>query len=650
MEQNDNQYTKVDRRKMFFVISAICIILAAFILVLYLFANRTKASTGDGEAIRITPQRIEQISDEVGERVLQTLCGDILTDMIGSSVSKELSKEKIYEVLSEGEVEVIAIGEDQLRELVAGLLEELGISGDAVFTDDQKKYIKLAVSKALQDSLVDINILQLLSEDDKKQLTEQLRKELAETLNSQIQNSTYQLTDKELAKIKNSLNLESLISSMVNQVTKQQLEKLQSNIIENVKKSVKTPVKGKDYFTESDIKSIQKKVLKEANKEMVKQIEKITAKINEVKTSVHTLTTQIKELKTLDQEKTADIEKLQNSVTEINLSIQHINTVTKQLADAVSVSGNHLEKVTGTGSEIYSEKVNASSLTIAEFVDVLAGNDQVYTGAIQELNKIVKQLKDENAKQDKEFDESLKQLEHSLDDNGKELEDIREAFEQSDQEIKKQLEEQMSSLHKKLDAEQAAREEEDGKLQEQADAAKELIGDQKDAEHAEGNTIFQKIGAIAKVLSEDGIGGLLKVLQNIGEAKTVGEGLENLHTGVLDAENRIGELEKEKWISDITLLAGGQQEAAGKYYSYQESGSAYVYQIPLVTENDKIDLSADDTSIVVEFQQPGRLPSNVALSTSGNTLLIAFANRPTRNIKITSIHVYKEKQEEHSYE
>lgn len=650
MEQNDNQYTKVDRRKMFFVISAICIILAAFILVLYLFANRTKASTGDGEAIRITPQRIEQISDEVGERVLQTLCGDILTDMIGSSVSKELSKEKIYEVLSEGEVEVIAIGEDQLRELVAGLLEELGISGDAVFTDDQKKYIKLAVSKALQDSLVDINILQLLSEDDKKQLTEQLRKELAETLNSQIQNSTYQLTDKELAKIKNSLNLESLISSMVNQVTKQQLEKLQSNIIENVKKSVKTPVKGKDYFTESDIKSIQKEVLKEANKEVVKQIEKITAKINEVKTSVHTLTTQIKELKTLDQEKTADIEKLQNSVTEINLSIQHINTVTKQLTDAVSVSGNHLEKVTGTGSEIYSEKVNASSLTIAEFVDVLAGNDQVYTGAIQELNKIVKQLKDENAKQDKEFDESLKQLEHSLDDNGKELEEIREAFEQSDQEIKKQLEEQMSSLHKKLDDEQAAREEEDGKLQEQADAAKELIGDQKDAEHAEGNTIFQKIGAIAKVLSEDGIGGLLKVLQNIGEAKTVGEGLDNLHTGVLDAENRIGELEKEKWISDITLLAGGQQEAAGKYYFYQESGSAYVYQIPLVTENDKIDLSADDTSIVVEFQQPGRLPSNAALSTSGNTLLIAFANRPTRNIKITSIHVYKEKQEEHSYE
>ena len=108
----------------------------------------------------------------------------------------------------------------------------------------------------------------------------------------------------------------------------------------------------------------------------------------------------------------------------------------------------------------------------------------------------------------------------------------------------------------------------------------------------------------------------------------------------MDARERVGELEKEKWFSDLVLLA--EPEGANGY-TYQESGSAYVYQIPLVTEKDQIDLSADDTSVVVHFTKPDRLPSNVALSTSGNALLISFTNRPTRNIHITSIHVYKEK-------
>ena len=169
-----------------------------------------------------------------------------------------------------------------------------------------------------------------------------------------------------------------------------------------------------------------------------------------------------------------------------------------------------------------------------------------------------------------------------------------------------------------------------------------MIGDAEDAGKVEGDTIFQKIGSIIKILSKDGISGLFEALQGIGGAETVEEGMENLHSGVTDAQSRVGELEKEKWLSNITLLAQPQQEGASGYM-YQESGSAYVYQIPLVTEEDPIRLEDEDTSIVVEFKKPGRLPSNVALSTSGNALLLSFANKPTRNIDIVSIHVYKEK-------
>ena len=176
----------------------------------------------------------------------------------------------------------------------------------------------------------------------------------------------------------------------------------------------------------------------------------------------------------------------------------------------------------------------------------------------------------------------------------------------------------------------------------QIDETNKLIGDKEDAGKVEGSTIFEKIGSIIKILSADGIEGLVRALQNVGGAQTIEEGVDHLNTDLLDARERISILEKEKWYSDITLLADMQGNTAG--YTYQENGAAYVYQIPLVTEEDQIDLSEEDTSIVVEFKRPDRLPSNVALTTRGNDLLISFTNRPTRNIQITTIHVYKEKR------
>ncbi len=649
MEQNENQYEEIDRKKVAFLIGAILVIAAALLLAVYLFTDATKASTGEGEAVAITPERIIQISDEVTDRVLDTLNKDILADRIHKAVEEQLKGETIYEILSDGDVKVTAVGEDELRDVIAILLEESGISGDGILTDDQKEYIRLAVGQALEDALLQISVSQLLTDEERERLENQLKRELTETLKAQIQNSTGQLTGRELEQLKNTLNIERLIQGEVDKITKQQMQTLKAQILASIKK----PVKGVDYFTDADIRLIQDRVLKAAKKELFSQLEKLTRQISEVKTSVNTLTSQVKELKALDKEKTADIKKLQTSITTINNSIQHIHTVTEQLAEAITVSGRHLEKVTGSGSEIRAESVSDRNLTIAEFVDILAGNDQIYTGAIRELNKIVKQLKDENIKQDENFERAVSQLEHSLNDNGKALEDAKAALEKSDQELKNQLqksdqelrdqlEKDSDSLTQKLEEEKKAREEADEKLREQADAADALTGDPKEAGRIEGDTVFQKIGAIVKILSKDGISGLFEALQGIGGAETVEEGMENLHTDLTDARARVEELEKEKWLSDIVLLAEPQQEGVSGY-TYQESGSAYVYQIPLVTESDRIRLEDDDTSVVITFKKPGRLPSHAALSTNGNALCISFANRPSRNIEIVSIHVYKEK-------
>lgn len=646
MEQNENQYEEIDRTKIAFLIGGLLIILLAILLVIYLFTDRTNASTGEGEAVRITPERIQQISDDVSERVLNTLEADILAERIQKAVAEQLKGDKIYELLSDedfdGNIKITAVGEEELRDMITALLAELGISGDGGLTPEQKKYIRLAVEEALEDALAQVNVTQQLTAEEKQRMEERIRQELSETLKMYIQSSSYGMTQQDLERLKNALHVESMIQGSVEKITKQQLETMKKNIIASIKKSIKTPVKGVDYFTDADMKLIQKKVLQAANKELFSQIEKLTAKISEVQSSVNTLTQQVQALKTLDQQKSSDIQKLQTSITNINQSIQHINSVTEQLSNAIMISGNNLEKVTGSGSEIQSSQVSTGNLTIAQFVDILAGNDQIYTRAIQELNRIVKQLKDENIKQDENFDKAVKDLEHSLDDNGKALEDTKAELEKNDQELKNQLDKQQSDFEKDLEEEKKARQEADEKLQKQADDTDALIGDVEDAGKVEGDTIFQKIGSIIKILSKDGISGLFEALQGIGGAETVEEGMENLHSGVTDAQSRVGELEKEKWLSNITLLAQSQQEGASGYM-YQESGSAYVYQIPLVTEEDPIRLEDEDTSIVVEFKKPGRLPSNVALSTSGNALLLSFANKPTRNIDIVSIHVYKEK-------
>ncbi|KAI4452449.1 hypothetical protein C823_007033 [Eubacterium plexicaudatum ASF492] len=104
MEQNENQYEQLDRTKIAFLIGGLLIILAAIILVIWLFTDRTNASTGEGEAVRITPDRIREISADVSEQVLDTLETEILADRIQKAVSEQLKGEKIYEILSDGDV------------------------------------------------------------------------------------------------------------------------------------------------------------------------------------------------------------------------------------------------------------------------------------------------------------------------------------------------------------------------------------------------------------------------------------------------------------------------------------------------------------------------------------------------------------------
>lgn len=654
MQENENQYGQdvAGRRKVILIITGILMLLAAVCIVIFLLRDKTKASTGTGGTAVIAPDRIGQISDEVSEQVLDTLLAGILTDMVKNSVKEELTEDKIYKIVSNGDVEVIQIGDAQLRALIAKMLEDLGISGDGILSDAQQEAIRLAVDQMLQESLSNISVTQLLTEEEKKQLEDRLKRELSKLLQEQVKNSTYKLTDEDLSKIKNSLHLENLVKSTVNQITRQQLTKLETNIINRMKKSVKTPVKGVDYLTDAEIKSIQETIQKKVGREVLKQIESLASKMNDVKEAVSVLKKQVAQLQKQDKEQSSDIIKLQKSVTEINASIKYINSVTKELTGAINISGSSLEKVSGTGSEILSAKVSVSNMTIAEFVDILAGNDKVYTGAIQELNKIVGQLQEENGRQDEAFGKSLTELKDSLGENGKELEDVREKLAQSgetfqkqlektSEDLKKQLEQQSGLFREQLESERQARQEADENLQKKTDETNALIGDKAQAGKIEGNTIFEKIGAIVKILSLEGIEGLRNALKGIGGAETVEDGIRNIQTGMEASDARINELEKEKWYSDITLLAQGQEGNSG--YHCQESGSAYVYQIPLITEDDNIRLEEDDTAIVVTFREPGRLPSNVAFSTSGSDLFITFTNKPTRNIEIVSIHVYKEK-------
>ncbi len=749
MQEYEDQYGEIDYRKVAVLVAGVLLALAAIIITVCLFVKRTDAST-EKEIVALTPERIEEISDEVGDRVLDTLSTGVLADMVARSVKEEVSGEKIYDAISQSGGQIALVSEGELQAMIEDMLLSLGINGTDVFTKEQKASIKRMVAKAMQDYLSGADVTQLLADEEKQRLKGEMEEELLAVLRPLIENSSYQLRDEDIAAIQGSLDLDKIVSDRDGSLSKQQLEKLKTEIMKEVQKSVDAQVKGADYLSGDEIETIQERVLEKAGEEMRSQIQSLTDKIKEVKTSVSGLAVKVKDLKQLDKSNANDLTKLQGSVKEINASIRNISSVTEELTKAVNVTGNGLTKVTGTGSKVKSDKVSANKMTVAEFVDILAGNDNAYTGAIQELDKIVGSLREENAKQDSQLQKCVTELGESLNDSNTELDDVRKRMESSnkdlkeqleqgnrqlkeqldqdnqqlkeqseqgdeqlkeqldngDKELKKQLDEsgkqlkeqldadkkalkeqsdendrqlkeqldasdkelkgqldagdkelkeqldagdrqlkehmdkQTDALQKTLETEQQERKDADEGLQSQVDATDAMIGDGQDAGKVEGETIFQKIGAIVKILSKDGLAGFLDTLKGIGAA-TVEEGVANLNTDLTDARTRVSELEKEKWYSNITLLAQPTEGASG--YTYLESGSAYVYQIPLISESDQIDLNDDRTAIVVEFKKPGRLPSNVAFSTSGNDLLITFTNKPSRNIEITSIHVYKQK-------
>lgn len=660
MQQEEFEYGEIDRKKVAFVAIGVIVVLIAVLLAVYLFTDKTNASTDGGGVAVISPERVEQISEEVSGQVLEKLRTEILAELISQSMEEELSADRIYEVLKDKKLEIGQPPQDQIRTIVLEILSEQGIgTKDAeggnttgAFSKKQEAKIRQVVEKAMQETLGHVDVNQTMSEAEKRQLQEQLKQELSTFLQSQIQNSCAGMTQKDFEKIKSALQQGNLTGNVVPSASQQQIDKLQETIIKRVQEKIHVPVKGVDYLTNAEVKAIQEKVLKKADKALLKNVNALTAKIKNVKVSVQKLSEKVKELKALNKAKASDISKLQSCIQEINDSIASIYKVTTELTSAVTVSGNNLEKVSGSSSEIQSAKVSTENMTIAQFVDILAGNGNLYTSAIQELDKLVKQLKEENITQDTAFEKSVKDLEQSIGENDEALTQVKAQLEQKDQELmlqleqlgqdqEKNLQEQAAVQEKQAGEEQAARKDADRQLQSRIDDTKHLIGDKDSAGKIEGDTIFEKIGAIVKILSSDGIEGLRNVLNGIDGAHTIEEGIDHIHTDLTDARARVGELEKEKWYSNITLLAEGvAEESVG--YACQESGSGYAYQIPLVSDQDQIVLEDADTAIVVDFKEPGRLPSNAAFSTNGNNLVISFLNKPTRNIEIVSIHVYKE--------
>ena len=709
-QEGEYEYGEIDKKKVAFAVLALFAVLAAVVAVIYLCTDKTKASTEVGTAV-ISPERIQQISDEISEDVLDTIRTEILADMVSQSVEKELTGERIYETVTEPGSEVRKLAKKEIRtvakefvskELASkkrsskergskeqakeealsekqtlpggqDLREGAGESGSEALTEKQKAEIRSMLDQSITAALASVDVNRTLSAQEKNAMMEQLRQRLSKDLQSQLQNSSAKWTSQDLEKIKNSLHIEKLVKSSVKSMTDKEIEKLSKQMAAKLEKNIKSS--SKNYLTKAQAEKLQEKILKQAAKELIVKTEELSENINLVKSSVNELTARILELKTWNDEKTADLSTMQHDIQEINRLITEINSVTKELTKSIMVVNKDLEKVTADGSALQSQKASTANMTVAEFVDVLAGNDKAYTAAIQELNKLVGELKEENKNQDTAFEKSVKELEQSLNKNGEELEQFKIQQEKKDEEWdrqmqqqtqqqgsqlkdqaqkqeqqlkdqaqrqEQQLKDQAQKQEQMLKEEQKIREEEDKKLQSRVDETNALIGDKETAGKIEGDTIFEKIGSIVKILSSNGLSGLLDALKNVGGAKTLEEGVTNIHTDLTDARARVGELEKEKWLADITLLADASTEKENAY-AYQESGSAYAYQIPLVTEQDQIDLDDASTAIVIDFKSPDKLPSHAAFSTSSDSLFITFTNKPARNIEIVSIHVYKQR-------
>lgn len=387
-------------------IYAIGVVMLALVLVCTFTIGRTtgqKSVLADTFIDNVSAKTISEMEDELAAGISQVMIREAVETQLSSEAIKEMIRQNIGNAITEEQLNTIT--ETVLSEISSSVVKTVP---QDYLTDNQRAEVKKMISEAVTENLGDADV-DSITEEDIKSVKEQIYESLKGTVSSMIQenikNYSYTLSESDIENITNKINVEDVVKKVVEEetvVSEADLSKLQQDITANIKDSIRTPVAGVDYLTASEVTAIEDSAAKKASQTVSTELTGVKNNLNTVQTSVSSMNSQISTLSAKVQSlenaggnsvSDQDVQDLKNAVATINRNISDINTAAGALAGKVDITNGYLRRITANNGSIdEAEVVDTSGMSIAEFVNVLAGNDIEYTTAINQLYSYVTQL------------------------------------------------------------------------------------------------------------------------------------------------------------------------------------------------------------------------------------------------------------------
>lgn len=452
--------------------------LAVVILVTFIIGQNTGQKAVLAEAFvdkvsdQVTDQMDDDVTGQIAEKVISEKVGDyVSSEMIEQAVSDHI-KDNIPAATKKGLVKQVTQNVKQTVE--KAVAAEGSYSMDSL-SEGQRSEVKGMIKSAVKGAVGNTDVSKI-SDDDvaaiQSTVEKNIQSSLQNTITKYIKGNDVTLSPQTIEQITKQLNVTKTVKDVLKNtdtvVKEKELTKIQNDIIKQVEKNVKTPVKGTDYFTSAEISEIESSSAKKAAESVASDIKGVKDSVNSITSNINSMQSQItslsSQIKDSQKESSSNLDNkmatVQQSVTNINEQIKQINQNADDLGGKINVKNAFLRRITAKkGSIDKAEVVDTSDMTIAQFVGVLSGNEKEYTKAINQLSYAVTQIENIIGENFKSLSDECASLSQTIDANGDNITTLQEALNAESQkresaitDIKGSIADNMSDVQEKLDA------------------------------------------------------------------------------------------------------------------------------------------------------------------------------------------------------
>ena len=456
--------------------------LAVVILVTFIIGQNTGQKAVLAEAFvdkvsdQVTDQMDDDVTGQIAEKVLSEKIGDyVSTAMVERAVSENI-KDSLPEVTKKELVKQVTkqVTQNVKQTVEKAVAAEGSYSMDSL-SEGQRSEVKGMIKSAVKGAVGNTDVSKISNDDVaaiQNTVEKNIQSSLQNTITKYIKGNDVTLSPQTIEQITKQLNVTKTVKDVLKNtdtvVKEKELTKIQNDIIKQVEKNVKTPVKGTDYFTSAEISEIESSSAKKAAESVASDIKGVKDSVNSVNSNINSMQSQItslsSQIKDSQKESSSNLDNkmatVQQSVTNINEQIKQINQNADDLGGKINVKNAFLRRITAKkGSIDKAEVVDTSDMTIAQFVGVLSGNEKEYTKAINQLSYAVTQIENIIGENFKSLSDECASLSQTIDANGDNITTLQEALNAESQkresaitDIKGSIADNMSDVQEKLDA------------------------------------------------------------------------------------------------------------------------------------------------------------------------------------------------------